>query len=118
MTAGHSIGHFLPISYDFVIPIMAAKTSFLLNDGDNANAAAAINLLADQGWKSKFHMLRNNKEVLILVQVHPSSELIEHFKENLIMPLNIRTSRCLFRVTLGHSTATAVVCPPATLYPR
>ena len=37
---------------------MAAKTSFLLNDGDNANAAAAaINLLADQGWKSKFHFV-------------------------------------------------------------
>ena len=54
---------------------MAAKTSFLLNDGDNANAAATINLLADQGWKSTFHMLRNHKEVLILVQIHPSNSL-------------------------------------------
>ena len=38
---------------------MAAKTSFLLSDGDNANAAAAVNLLADQGRISNFHLIRD-----------------------------------------------------------
>ena len=42
---------------------MAAKTSFLLNDGENANAAAAINLLADQGRISNFHLIRNEIDV-------------------------------------------------------
>ena len=52
---------------------MAAKTSFLLNDGDasNGNATAAVNLMADQGRRLEFSLIsqHTNGNLLFVVEM-------------------------------------------------